>query len=754
MSSPSLVIQIASLAVALVHLGLGVRTLFENPRHRANRLFAALCLSFFAWSACYGLFVVAPDELAARSWSRLGAFGWGASPALLLHFALVFTRRRVVRISNLLLTLVYLPALLVLGAALRGPVFAKGYLLTPWGWAEQMDPGSPLYWIFIAYYVGSSVAAFTLIWLWGFRSTMSRERGCAWIMVTSGLCCVVLATLLTYLRPVHSSVEMPGLSHFATLICSGGMGVALHRSRLLQLTPESAAQAVLSGMSEAVLLLDAEHHVLFANPAAGALLEQSRHRLLGRSLQEVGGEELARFVDEGVERASAEPVAASEHELKLPSGDWRFIRLRALPMADPAGQRYGAALIVENITEQGQLRQRLERADAASQRERLATVGMLAASVAHEINNPLGYVMANLELLADALRVGRDVGPAELGGLAISELSSATEEALEGAGRVRDIVADLRSFSRAERPDVTGPVDLVGVLESALALARNELRHRARVVRELEPLPSIEANDGRLCQVFLNLLINAAHAIEPGHSAEHRVILRSRVEPDWLVIEVEDTGAGIDSRDLVRIFEPFHSSRRRSEGLGLGLPISRRIVEELGGRIEVSSELGQGSCFRVLLPRALQLGAAPGDAAPVEPPRDLATPSPPGTGQPVSRVLFVDDEAALLRVMSRVASRRYQVLTASSGLEAQALLREGAEVDLVVSDLMMAEGSGMELHAWIRQHRPALAETMLFLSGGAFSAEAAAFADRFQDRLVSKPFGGPELLDALERALG
>jgi signal transduction histidine kinase/CheY-like chemotaxis protein len=750
---PAFLLQIASLLAALIHLGLGTYTLIRDARSRIGWLFFLLCLSFFVWSASYGLFVGAPDLTLARSWDQVGTLGWAFAPALVLHIHLGLTMRPYRPLSPLWLVALYAPGTVIALSAAWGPAVASTVVRTKLGWAEVMDETGFLYWFWIIYYLSMCVTALALLWRWSRRTLLMRERRKAWVMFTSGVSCLTIATLLAYAEPLVLDVAMPGLSHFALLFWSGGIALAMERYHVHELTPQSVSEDVLAGMSEAVLLLDVEDRVLYANAAAGVLLSRPHHALVGRRLDRIGARGLVAFLEDLRPRLSSHPKLPSEHRILFEGQGVRQLLVQALPMADRFQQLYGVALIMSDVTEQHQLREQLERADSAAQRERLASIGMLAASVAHEINNPLGYVMANLELLGDALRDEGDRAPAELGGVPVSELIDASGEALEGAGRVRDIVADLRSFSRADRPDATRAVDVVEVLDSALSLARNELRHRARVVRELQALPKIEANDGRLCQVFLNLLINAAHAIPPGHSAEHRVTVRSRQEREWLVVEVEDTGAGIHPRELPRIFEPFHSTR--GEGLGLGLPISRRIIEGLGGRLEASTELGRGSCFQVFLPRSLQVDTGQEVAQARNASETVSgPPAPPApSDQPQHRVLIVDDEAALLRVMKRVASSRYHVLTATSGWEAQALLRGGARADLVVSDLMMADGSGMELYAWISHHRPALAETMLFLSGGTFSDEAATFAERFGDRLLTKPFGGAELLAALERAL-
>ena len=229
--------------------------------------------------------------------------------------------------------------------------------------------------------------------------------------------------------------------------------------------------------------------------------------------------------------------------------------------------------------------------------DRLAAIGQLAAGVGHEINNPLAYVVGNLRFIQEELL--RLQGPGE--DPERQELMDALAEAREGAERVRLIVQDLKSVARED--DVAlGPVDLAAVVRTATKIAGSELRPRARVVVACEGLPRVQGNVLRLGQVFLNLLINAAHAIAPGQPEENEVRVEARPgEPGHVTVEVRDTGSGIPPENLTRIFEPFFTTKPVGVGSGLGLSVCRGIITSLGGRIEVESELGRGTCFRVIL---------------------------------------------------------------------------------------------------------------------------------------------------------
>jgi CheY-like chemotaxis protein len=375
------------------------------------------------------------------------------------------------------------------------------------------------------------------------------------------------------------------------------------------------------------------------------------------------------------------------------------------------------------------------KAEAAA---RLAGVGTLAAGVAHEINNPLTFVAANLELAEEAVRSLAE-RPEDARAVA-AEARHALADARAGALRVRDIVRDLKVFSREE--EGTGPVDVRRALQAALAIARSELKPRARVRVLLdEPVPPVLANEHRLGQVFLNLLVNAAQAIPPGRAEANEVAVAARAAGGEVVAEVRDTGSGMSPEVRARIFEPFFTTKPLGQGTGLGLSICHGIVAALGGRIEVESVAGQGSTFRVVLPAA---ASADRTGAPT------ASPAPAPALR--ARVLVVDDEPMVGLALSRLLAS-HDVTVVERAAAAQDLLGRGERFDLVLCDLMMPDMTGMALHAWVAERDPVLAARMLFVTGGAFTEEAQEFLERHADRRLEKPFDVAELRAAVAAVL-
>jgi PAS domain S-box-containing protein len=237
--------------------------------------------------------------------------------------------------------------------------------------------------------------------------------------------------------------------------------------------------------------------------------------------------------------------------------------------------------------------------------DRLASVGRLAAAVGHEINNPLAYVTANLALALE--RLGDPNAPGPIPSHPAEQLSDVLEmlrEAREGADRVRHIVRDLKVFSRGETEERTR-VDPRRVIDSCANMARGEIRLRARLVKSYGETPPVLANEARLGQVLLNLLVNAAHAIPEGDPEGNEIRVATRSDDRGrVVIEVRDTGAGIPDEVKRRLFEPFFTTKGAGKGTGLGLSICQSIVTALGGEIGFESRLGQGTSFYVILPAA------------------------------------------------------------------------------------------------------------------------------------------------------
>jgi two-component system cell cycle sensor histidine kinase/response regulator CckA len=428
---------------------------------------------------------------------------------------------------------------------------------------------------------------------------------------------------------------------------------------------------------------------------------------------------------QGALRGAGAPGASSlaiEYRIVRPNGEVRLIQARAHLFVDAQGKPVRMAGTAQDITERKQLEARLMVAD------RMASIGTLAGGVAHEINNPLGYVMANLEYVEEELRGVEAQCPVPL-----DDLKEVLAEARHGAERVRRIVRDLKTFSRVDAEE-RGPVQVQRVLELSVNMAWNELRHHARLVKDFAAVPPVEASESRLGQVFINLLINAAQSIPAGMVDRNEIRLVTKQDARGrVVVEVSDTGAGIAPEHLARVFEPFFTTKPAGVGTGLGLSICHGIISALGGQIAIDSAVGRGTTVRVTLPVA----GAEVHAAVVAPP-----PAAPKAHR--GRVLVIDDEPLICSAMKRALSGEHQVTAVHSPREALRLMRADP-FEVILCDLMMPEMTGMSLHAELAGFDARQAERIIFLTGGAFVPAAREFLDRVGLPRMEKPVDLPAL---------
>ncbi|MFM2066025.1 MAG: hypothetical protein RLZZ584_934 [Pseudomonadota bacterium] len=267
--------------------------------------------------------------------------------------------------------------------------------------------------------------------------------------------------------------------------------------------------------------------------------------------------------------------------------------------------------------------------DQLIQSEKLASIGQLAAGVAHEINNPVGYVFSNFgtleKYLADLFRMlgAYEQAEAQLAGTpAAARLAALREEieldylkedvptlmaeSREGITRVRKIVQDLKDFSHVDARQEWEWVDLHKGIDSTLNIVNNEIKYKADVVKAYGKLPEVECLASELNQVFMNLLVNAAHAVTKERGT---ITIRTGIDGDTVWVEIADDGCGIPPDSLNRIFDPFYTTKPVGKGTGLGLSLSYGIMQKHGGKLTVTSVVGQGSVFRVSLPVAHPTGA-------------------------------------------------------------------------------------------------------------------------------------------------
>jgi signal transduction histidine kinase len=396
-----------------------------------------------------------------------------------------------------------------------------------------------------------------------------------------------------------------------------------------------------------------------------------------------------------------------------------------------------------------------------AQTDRLTSLGTLAVGVAHEINNPLAYVLLNLGYVAEelpkllhpsALSSG-DRQPESASAIATNsrakEVLLALDHAREGAERIRNTVRSLQTFSRPEN-EMRGPLQIAHLLDATLPMVANEIRHRARLVKEYDQVPDVVANEARLGQVFLNLLLNAVQALPEDHAEtnEIQLLLRSP-SPDRVVVEVRDNGVGIPAQVRGRIFEPFFTTKPVGIGTGLGLTICHGIVTSLGGTLTFESEVGKGSTFRVELMAAVRTIGANAVA-------HVSGEAPPAPSKPSmrGRIMVVDDEPIVCFSLERLLSTEGEVVALTSAPQALALIRAGERFDVILCDLMMPEMDAPVLYEEIRRISPSQADRMVFVTGGAFTVRAREFLESVSNPRLGKPFDVEALVELVRCRIG
>lgn len=396
---------------------------------------------------------------------------------------------------------------------------------------------------------------------------------------------------------------------------------------------------------------------------------------------------------------------------------------------------------IESAIARGRARELRQR---VSELDRLGAIATLAAGVAHEVNNPAAYVLMNLTtcrdhvvelrraMSADGLPAGEVAARAAI----FDEMTEMLEDNVRGLERIVAIVQALRAFARPE-PDRVEPIDAAAVCREAADLLGSQLRHRARVVLEIAPVPTIEADARKLTQVVINLLASAAEAIPLGEP-DHEIRLRLSSRDGCVELVVSDSGRKLTPEARARVFEPFFAGRGAGSTGGLGLATVRSLVERMGGRISVTVGARGGTDFVVVLPTRPDAGVA---AIPVAiPTRQRA------------RVLIVDDEVALTRAMHRQLRGHHDVTIEHDARAATArILAE--TYDVILCDVMMPGADGLGLLEAIRRERPALVRRLVLMTAGV--------ADPIRElvvahggQLIDKPVPVESLLELIERVRG
>ncbi|MFK8003994.1 MAG: ATP-binding protein [Polyangiales bacterium] len=406
----------------------------------------------------------------------------------------------------------------------------------------------------------------------------------------------------------------------------------------------------------------------------------------------------------------------------------RVLNVRLIPV----GKRELLAL-VRDRSDAKKLEERVTKAELIASLERsnrMSSIGVLAACIAHEVNNPLAYLAGNLTFLDERAKRNAAVDEEHIG--ALTDAMNATE-------RVRSIVAELKHYSREEK-EISQSLEPSKVVEEALKIVRNETRHIAKVSTEFETAQvRVAASPNRLVQVIVNLLLNAAQALPPARKATNTIEVRTTIEGDEVHIAVIDNGPGIPPELLERVTQPFFTTKAPGVGTGLGLAVCEEIVRQFSGTLSIENNALGGATITVRLPVAEDELASSSELECVDPPSTA-----PG------RILIVDDEPLVRRALMRLL-REHEVVEAEGGEEALELLKKDENFDLILCDVMMPVVSGLDMYARVRDEFAPLDERIVFMTGGAFDPRLQALMQATAKvPVIDKPFDP----DHLRRTVG
>src|SRR5262245_5744646 len=532
------------------------------------------------WAFCELAWNLSGSAESALSWMRLSALGWVPIGPVAFH-ALMVARDRDTTFVRSAIRAVYAASGVLLMVAFTSRWMIADAVRTWWGWSPVPGPAMALQYVVTGGSVGSGLL---LGWIGDSLSPEERQRVLA-VRVAIGVPLVV-ASLTDVLLPIFGVYQVPRLGTLSLALIGFVHVWSFVRYGDSILVPEGLTARVLRTLPDGMASLTMEGRVRAANERLGALL--------GVVPASLAGVPFGSFLSMDV---LDPPRELRDHECRLvpAHGAPVDVSLSTLLHRDRRGWPSGIVVIVRDLREVVTLRSRLLTSG------RMAAVGELAAGIAHELNNPLAYVRANLSVLGDHFRaiekaVAGHPAAAPLAPVLV-EAEEIVEESIEGMERAAAIVRDVREFSHAGSGERKF-ADLRDLVQQSVRVARLQLPAGAEVELALGELPAIECEPQRLKQLFLNLLVNAAQAVgERGH-----IQVRCAIRDGAVELAFRDDGCGIAPEHLDRIFDPFFTTKPVGVGTGLGLAIAFRIVEEHGGRLEVSSEPGIGTEFRVWLP--------------------------------------------------------------------------------------------------------------------------------------------------------
>lgn len=385
--------------------------------------------------------------------------------------------------------------------------------------------------------------------------------------------------------------------------------------------------------------------------------------------------------------------------------------------------------VFDDITEKNNV---LERSLLA---EKMSMIGVLTLGIIHEINNPLVWLLSNLELMKEQLKTfpARDIKAQQL----IVSFSKYANESIDGAQRIAHTIHDLKGFSHEGGTKVF-PVNIADALNAAIHILGHEIKQTMQIKQEFcVDMPLILLSTNRLQQVFMNLIVNAAQSFTNPENPKNLLIIKTILETNKFRIDFTDNGGGINPDNMNKLFTPFFTTKPVGVGVGLGLSISYSIIHEMGGEIDVKSVVNKGTTFSITLPLTVKALGEPAVKIKAKPKSQL-------------QILIVDDIQNILNTFRRLLEEDQIVTLALGGREALSILEErGSSFDLIITDINMPDISGIDLYRYIKRNHPKLASQMIFITGSLSSKKINDFFGDKKNPCLEKPFTPEALNEAI-----
>ncbi|MES2216954.1 MAG: response regulator [Pseudomonadota bacterium] len=498
-----------------------------------------------------------------------------------------------------------------------------------------------------------------------------------------------------------------------------------HSTEAKMVAAQKRYRSIMENASCGIFVFDHNGIISDINKKTEVIFGSDRENIIGKNFKDFI--ETSNKIYAGVQLQKLlveKTIGPYEEHIQNPNGDIRDIEFTAI-YVDEGDEKFMFS-ILNDITEAKKLRSQTLLAD------KLATVGVLAAGIIHEINNPMTWILNNLDYLrmkVKLLKAGEE-DPVEL----LPKLEEVISETRQGAERITEIVRELKGFGRIDDEDVT-LFNVHDTLNFAINMAQPQYKNHARLEAEFaDDLPQVFLSNNQLQQVFLNLILNASQAMDMDNINSNLIKIKTRVQKNRIRIDIIDTGKGIEPHDLAKIFEPFFTTKPAGIGTGIGLSICYDIIHSLGGEIKVESIVGKGSTFSVYLPYQLTIA-----------------PSTDVIGSfKHKKILVIDDEPMILSAIKQALEQYHEVTTCNARSALKLLTKADNNFEVIVTDIHMPDVNGMDLYQFVDRNNHNLIKHMIFMTANRDSPKTKEFLKSVNNPCLEKPFTPDQLLQVID----